>query len=84
MEGQWRGNGGRMEGRRRYQREGKVRVMGRCLATGKCDGVPQNTVYAITQTHDGYLWVGTAGGLVRFDGVQFRSIVGCKMAWRPA
>jgi signal transduction histidine kinase/ligand-binding sensor domain-containing protein len=36
------------------------------------DGLPQNTVYALLQTRDGYLWVGTGGGLARFDGVQFR------------
>lgn len=30
-----------------------------------------NTVMAITQTQDGYLWVGTEAGLARFDGVRF-------------
>jgi ligand-binding sensor domain-containing protein/two-component sensor histidine kinase len=35
------------------------------------DGLPQNSVAAITQTHDGYLWVGTHDGLARFDGVRF-------------
>jgi len=35
------------------------------------DGLPNSRVRAITQTSDGYLWVGTAGGLVRFDGVRF-------------
>ena len=35
------------------------------------DGLPQNSVYAITQTRDGYLWVGTREGLARFDGVRF-------------
>jgi ligand-binding sensor domain-containing protein/signal transduction histidine kinase len=35
-------------------------------------GLPQNTVTAITQTPDGYLWVGTLGGLARFDGAQFK------------
>jgi len=35
------------------------------------DGLPQNLVYAITQTADGYLWVGTREGLARFDGVRF-------------
>ena len=35
------------------------------------DGLPQNTVTAITQTHDGYLWIGTLGGLARFDGERF-------------
>ncbi len=34
-------------------------------------GLPQNTVPAIVQTADGYLWMGTELGLVRFDGVQF-------------
>jgi ligand-binding sensor domain-containing protein len=37
----------------------------------KDDGLPQNTVSAITQTADGYLWMGTYNGLVRFDGVRF-------------
>jgi signal transduction histidine kinase/ligand-binding sensor domain-containing protein len=35
------------------------------------DGLPENTVRAIVETHDGYLWVGTANGLARFDGVRF-------------
>ncbi|MEX1140064.1 MAG: two-component regulator propeller domain-containing protein [Bacteroidota bacterium] len=34
-------------------------------------GLPQSSVNAIIQTRDGYLWLGTFGGLVRFDGVQF-------------
>jgi signal transduction histidine kinase/ligand-binding sensor domain-containing protein/DNA-binding response OmpR family regulator/HPt (histidine-containing phosphotransfer) domain-containing protein len=34
-------------------------------------GLPQNTVQAITQTPDGYLWIGTQEGLVRFDGTRF-------------
>lgn len=35
------------------------------------DGLPNNIVQAISQTADGYLWVGTREGLVRFDGDQF-------------
>src|ERR1700722_14821698 len=35
------------------------------------DGLPQNKIQAITQTREGYLWIGTSGGLVRFDGVRF-------------
>ncbi len=35
--------------------------------------LPQNSVIAITQTRDGYLWLGTLKGLVRFDGVRFTS-----------
>src|SRR5579859_3093367 len=36
------------------------------------DGLPQESVRAITQTSDGYLWLGTQAGLARFDGSQFR------------
>ena len=36
------------------------------------DGLPQSSVLTIVQTHDGYLWLGTAGGLVRFNGTQFK------------
>jgi ligand-binding sensor domain-containing protein len=35
------------------------------------DGLPENQIQAISQTQDGYLWIGTAGGLVRFDGARF-------------
>jgi len=35
------------------------------------EGLPQNSVFAIAQTRDGYLWVGTQEGLARFDGVRF-------------
>lgn len=35
------------------------------------DGLPGNTVTAIQQTPEGYLWIGTLNGLARFDGVRF-------------
>jgi ligand-binding sensor domain-containing protein len=35
------------------------------------NGLPQNSVTALTQTPDGYIWLTTQEGLVRFDGVQF-------------
>lgn len=35
------------------------------------NGLPQNTVHALAQTRDGFLWIGTEAGLVRFDGVSF-------------
>jgi ligand-binding sensor domain-containing protein len=35
------------------------------------DGLPQNSVNAVAQTPDGYIWVGTFGGLARFDGIRF-------------
>lgn len=38
---------------------------------GTNEGLPQNTVNAIQQTRDGYIWLGTGGGLVRFDGLAF-------------
>jgi ligand-binding sensor domain-containing protein len=34
-------------------------------------GLPQNTVQALVQTRDGFVWAGTEAGLVRFDGVSF-------------
>ena len=34
-------------------------------------GLPQDSALAIAQTPDGYLWLGTEEGLVRFDGVRF-------------
>jgi ligand-binding sensor domain-containing protein len=34
-------------------------------------GLPQNSVQVILQTRDGYFWLGTQEGLVRFDGVRF-------------
>ncbi len=42
------------------------------LRSWKTDnGLPDNAVTAVVQTRDGYLWAGTYGGLVRFDGVHF-------------
>src|SRR4051794_1793435 len=34
-------------------------------------GLPQDTIRAIAQTADGYLWLGTDEGLARFDGYEF-------------
>src|SRR5512138_3485703 len=38
------------------------------------DGLPQNSVLSMVQTHDGYLWLGTFNGLVRFNGTEFRNL----------
>ena len=35
------------------------------------DGLPANGIFSIAQTPDGYLWLATAEGLARFDGVRF-------------
>ncbi|HWS17000.1 MAG TPA: two-component regulator propeller domain-containing protein, partial [Candidatus Elarobacter sp.] len=34
--------------------------------------MPQNSIQALLQTRDGYLWFGTQEGLVRFNGVEFK------------
>ena len=36
------------------------------------DGLPSNKIECLKQTRDGYLWIGTPNGLVRFDGLRFR------------
>jgi ligand-binding sensor domain-containing protein/signal transduction histidine kinase len=35
------------------------------------EGLPQSSVISIVQSHEGYLWLGTLGGLARFDGTRF-------------
>ncbi len=35
------------------------------------DGLPEPTVQAFAQTSDGHLWIGTTGGLLRYDGSGF-------------
>jgi len=40
------------------------------------DGIPSAFIYSMAQTPDGYLWLATTDGLVRFDGVRF-------VHWRP-
>jgi ligand-binding sensor domain-containing protein len=35
------------------------------------DGLPEQVVQAFAQTADRYLWIGTTGGLLRFDGERF-------------
>jgi len=37
-------------------------------------GLPSHNIYAIRQGRDGYLWLGTGAGLVRFDGTRFRLV----------
>jgi ligand-binding sensor domain-containing protein/signal transduction histidine kinase len=36
------------------------------------DGLPDGQITALEQTADGYLWIGTAKGLARFDGIRFK------------
>jgi len=35
------------------------------------EGLPRNSITCLTQDHQGYLWMGTPQGLIRFDGVRF-------------
>ncbi len=37
-------------------------------------GLPSDSVTAVIQTRDGFLWAGTSAGLVRFDGVKFTAV----------
>lgn len=37
------------------------------------DGLPSSTVYCVTQDRDGFLWMGTAAGVCRFDGTTFKT-----------
>ena len=36
------------------------------------DGLSQNTVYEVFQDSRGYIWMGTQGGLDRFNGYEFK------------
>lgn len=38
---------------------------------GRADGVPQSQVLAVAQDRQGYLWVGTYGGIARYNGHRF-------------
>jgi ligand-binding sensor domain-containing protein/signal transduction histidine kinase len=38
------------------------------------EGLPENNVTGLAQTADGYLWISSHNGLVRFDGVQFERV----------
>jgi len=38
---------------------------------GSHEGLPQNSIYSIAQDSQGFIWIGTAEGLVKFDGTGF-------------
>jgi PAS domain S-box-containing protein len=50
-----------------------IRAMSQYLSDswGTERGLPGGSITAIAQTSDGYLWIGTDKGLVRFDGLNF-------------
>jgi len=37
------------------------------------DGLANNSVQALLQDREGYLWIGTWDGLSRYDGIEFRN-----------
>src|SRR3954468_2722095 len=43
-----------------------------CRSWARQNGLSANGVNAVIQSKDGYLWLGTAMGLVRFDGIEFK------------
>jgi len=45
-----------------------------CQSWSRHNGLPANNIYAVAQTKDGYLWLGTSVGLLCFDGVDFKLI----------
>ena len=45
-----------------------------CQSWTRREDLPANSINAIMQTKDGYLWLGTSKGLVRFDGFEFKVI----------
>jgi ligand-binding sensor domain-containing protein/signal transduction histidine kinase len=45
-----------------------------CQTWGRQTGFPANGMSSIAQTKDGYLWLGTSIGLVRFDGTEFKVV----------
>ncbi len=49
---------------------------------GTSEGLPANVILNLAQTPEGYLWLGTTRGLVRFDGVRFESYLTARMPHR--
>ena len=43
-----------------------------CRTWNRQNALPASSINAIAQTQDGYLWFGTAAGLLRFDGIEFK------------
>jgi ligand-binding sensor domain-containing protein len=46
-----------------------------CRTWTRQSGLSASGINAITQTKDGFIWLGTQKGLVRYDGVEFKSII---------
>ena len=46
--------------------------IGDFLAYGHNDGLPAALFYKVLQSSDGYLWIGSSSGLIRFDGKRYK------------
>ncbi|MEO6130584.1 MAG: two-component regulator propeller domain-containing protein [Saprospiraceae bacterium] len=47
--------------------------IGGFMAYGYHDGLPPSLYYGVCQSSDGYLWIGSSSGLVRFDGKRYQT-----------
>ncbi|MDB6053016.1 MAG: sensor signal transduction histidine kinase [Verrucomicrobiales bacterium] len=45
-----------------------------CQNWNRQSGLPSDKVNSVAQSTDGYIWLGTQNGLVRFDGLEFKTI----------
>ena len=46
--------------------------IGDFMAYGNNNGLPAALFYSVFQSSDGYLWIGSSSGLVRFDGKRYK------------
>ncbi len=47
--------------------------IGEFMAYGSNSGLPASFYYAVVQSSDGYLWIGSSSGLIRFDGKNYKT-----------
>lgn len=45
-----------------------------CQNWTRQNGLPADLITDVTQTKDGYIWLGTQKGMVRFDGIDYKLI----------
>ncbi|MDR2273181.1 MAG: histidine kinase [Sphingobacterium sp.] len=50
-------------------------IVAKAISFTRVDGLANNFVNTVVQTDDGYIWVGTSNGILRYDGVRFRRLI---------